>query len=408
MSRLVRLYPKAWRARYESELRETLATRRLTLRDRTDLVRGALDAWLHPELVGRSPVLAGGHGVLIGDLRSRSPMTFATSIGVAAFLLAGYLILTAGETLLGGRQLQQALLAVGAAALGAIVWRSGRDHLAWRLAAVALFLGTLSPIASLLPEASIPWRSIERRLPTLALLALAGVTMVVVVIRRMAIPVPSARTVGVAAFSVLLGAAVIAQDLGETSGPWMPLSAQLTTALPVVIGTLVLGIHITVRGSPDRATGVMLIVLALVLAVGFRMDSVRLLAVTSMGFAVATARLGWWPGSRVVRPTWMATRDVLPGIIAGLAIVALVAAWSIGTSAWTSHDGFALRCDIARSRCLSIVERVVGDVGRSRAMGIEWVHVDARGGVEVCWVEPVTGRGCWLRSPTEAERSMPL
>jgi hypothetical protein len=51
MSRLIGLYPGPWRARYEAELRDLLAARPPTLAGRLDLVVGALDAWLHPELI---------------------------------------------------------------------------------------------------------------------------------------------------------------------------------------------------------------------------------------------------------------------------------------------------------------------------------------------------------------------
>jgi hypothetical protein len=51
MSRLIGLYPGPWRARYEAELRDLLAARPPGLAGRLDLVAGALDAWLHPELI---------------------------------------------------------------------------------------------------------------------------------------------------------------------------------------------------------------------------------------------------------------------------------------------------------------------------------------------------------------------
>jgi len=51
MTRLIRLYPAAWRARYEAELLDLLDERRQTFSDSLDLVRGALDARLHPQLV---------------------------------------------------------------------------------------------------------------------------------------------------------------------------------------------------------------------------------------------------------------------------------------------------------------------------------------------------------------------
>ena len=52
MSGLVRLYPRTWRDRYEVEFLGVLASRTPSLRDRFDIVRGAMDARLHPELPG--------------------------------------------------------------------------------------------------------------------------------------------------------------------------------------------------------------------------------------------------------------------------------------------------------------------------------------------------------------------
>jgi hypothetical protein len=49
MTRLVRLYPRAWRDRYEDEFLALLAERPPTLGDLVDTVRGALDAHLNPQ-----------------------------------------------------------------------------------------------------------------------------------------------------------------------------------------------------------------------------------------------------------------------------------------------------------------------------------------------------------------------
>ena len=51
MSRLLALYPRPWRNRYGEELAELLSDRPATWRDRIDVVKGALDAWLDPQLV---------------------------------------------------------------------------------------------------------------------------------------------------------------------------------------------------------------------------------------------------------------------------------------------------------------------------------------------------------------------
>ena len=55
MSRLLDLYPRAWRERYLEEFGDLLAQRPPTHRDRVDIARGAMDAWLHPQDVGRVP-----------------------------------------------------------------------------------------------------------------------------------------------------------------------------------------------------------------------------------------------------------------------------------------------------------------------------------------------------------------
>jgi hypothetical protein len=57
-TRIVALYPRAWRARYGEELEALLEAGSLGLRDRIDLLRGALDAHLHPARPSPLPVVA--------------------------------------------------------------------------------------------------------------------------------------------------------------------------------------------------------------------------------------------------------------------------------------------------------------------------------------------------------------
>lgn len=62
-SRLLRLYPASWRARYGDEMLAVLDARPPGPRERLDLVRGALDAHLHPDRPSWLPAyasLAGG------------------------------------------------------------------------------------------------------------------------------------------------------------------------------------------------------------------------------------------------------------------------------------------------------------------------------------------------------------
>ena len=49
---LLSLYPRSWRERYGEEFAELLAARPPSLHDRIDIVRGALDARLHPQVRG--------------------------------------------------------------------------------------------------------------------------------------------------------------------------------------------------------------------------------------------------------------------------------------------------------------------------------------------------------------------
>jgi len=55
MSRFMRLYPAAWRQRYAVEFIATLQERPTGLGGSLDIVHGAIDAHLHPELMGGAP-----------------------------------------------------------------------------------------------------------------------------------------------------------------------------------------------------------------------------------------------------------------------------------------------------------------------------------------------------------------
>ena len=55
MTRLVALYPRDWRNRYEDEFLSLLADRPPDHFDRVDIVRGAIDARLHPQATHAAP-----------------------------------------------------------------------------------------------------------------------------------------------------------------------------------------------------------------------------------------------------------------------------------------------------------------------------------------------------------------
>lgn len=90
MKHLIRLYPKAWRDRYEAELAAFLERRRATLGEAFDLVRGAIDARLHSSLaqqlvfvpeIGFRP---GSTRVLLEPVVATAEGTSVTIVAVAA------------------------------------------------------------------------------------------------------------------------------------------------------------------------------------------------------------------------------------------------------------------------------------------------------------------------------------
>lgn len=69
---LLRLYPSAWRERYELEMADTIGRRPTRLGDLVDLALGAIDARLHPRLV--EPALAGSPAVAAA-VRTPAPIS---------------------------------------------------------------------------------------------------------------------------------------------------------------------------------------------------------------------------------------------------------------------------------------------------------------------------------------------
>lgn len=66
MSSLVKLYPATWRRRYEQEFSQLLAERPPSVRDRIDIVRGALDARVSPQIPGSRVRERVGYLALLG------------------------------------------------------------------------------------------------------------------------------------------------------------------------------------------------------------------------------------------------------------------------------------------------------------------------------------------------------
>ena len=82
---LLRLYPRAWRNRYEDEFAALLEQCPLSLSDLLDIFVGAIDARLHPH-VPRGEMLLGGPLLLVQRLRRTTFIGVCASI---AFFVAG-------------------------------------------------------------------------------------------------------------------------------------------------------------------------------------------------------------------------------------------------------------------------------------------------------------------------------
>ena len=99
MSRLLRLYPAAWRMRYESELLDLLEARPPSVPERLDIVRGALDAHLHPQVV--RPGEAAPAPVPNQESRTARQLGIGTLLG-SALWIAGFAVSMLGPVVYDG------------------------------------------------------------------------------------------------------------------------------------------------------------------------------------------------------------------------------------------------------------------------------------------------------------------
>lgn len=191
---LLRLYPAAWRTRYGDEFIELLAARPPSLRDRLDIVTGAVDARLNPQLDPRTDREVG----LPGD----------RSIRILTILAGGLLAVWAGMVALfmrpwnsGEWPLDPALMNIGwlAGMAGSIALMAALILIAsrydWAIGSAgavgAILAGSGLIFASLqggvlalgmigVGTALLAWRLRGRLLGTLSAFAIAGATAILI------------------------------------------------------------------------------------------------------------------------------------------------------------------------------------------------------------------------------------
>jgi hypothetical protein len=147
MSRVIRLYPRAWRDRYEAELVDLLASRRPSVADRLDLIRGAIDVWRNPHLVATPEAPASMN-------RPWGPGTTLAALGGGLLAIAGGIGMQTSPVIpwLGYKDsgTPVAILVLGlvltAVAAVRVAWSPGSRR-AGRLAALTMLVAALGVMA---------------------------------------------------------------------------------------------------------------------------------------------------------------------------------------------------------------------------------------------------------------------
>jgi hypothetical protein len=141
MTSLIRLYPTSWRDRYGEEFLEVLAERpATTVGDKVDIVRGAIDAWIHPQV--RRTIDAAD----VRPARSFRPGLAALPIVGGVFLLvAGVAMVLSPYGIYGYRESGSAMavLAVGLVVFGLAALVIARRDGSGRRASAAMLGGGL-------------------------------------------------------------------------------------------------------------------------------------------------------------------------------------------------------------------------------------------------------------------------
>ncbi len=129
----LRLYPRSWRKRYGAEMVALLEDRPPTRRDRIDLARGAIDAWLHPPVPSLVPpfaaLLGGGLWTILATIVVLQPVPpdwpgyVLEIVPLAAVSVLLLLVAVLGCALrLGDRGGSPATVATAVAVIGYVAW----------------------------------------------------------------------------------------------------------------------------------------------------------------------------------------------------------------------------------------------------------------------------------------------
>lgn len=90
---LVRFYPSTWKRRYGAELEDFLGAQPLSFSLALDLLRGALDAHLHPDLVRPALVPAGGSRMNFSTLKQPTALIPLVMSLAALAVVLGHIVM---------------------------------------------------------------------------------------------------------------------------------------------------------------------------------------------------------------------------------------------------------------------------------------------------------------------------
>jgi hypothetical protein len=225
MIRLVALYPRTWRDRYEEEFLALLSERPPDPLDRIDIVRGAIDARLHPQVQGapvepEPPVVRGPWPVRAGWL---------TLLGGVLWIATMIVAVNAPIVVDGGRPYRDAAAAAPLFFTAVVLLGVGMLAVVLELPAPARAARTAAFVSSLvgLLWALAPW------LVMAAMVAFAGLLVVAVAAWRAGRW--SSLELGILVAGVALWCGPI---LAYAVGVWVPLTQDPDTQF-LVFGALV-------------------------------------------------------------------------------------------------------------------------------------------------------------------------
>jgi len=158
---LLKLYPPRWRRRYGAELADVVAAQPFSISVAVDLMAGAIDAWLNPQLVAAAPDVKGDVPMVARILQLKCAgfgpdVTPADRVKNVTINIGGTLVL--------------------ALAWLALVWVSKRGQFSGHV-----YLMSLSPMAYLFPYLlGLRYTSLKGRSAPAQTLFILGISVVIV------------------------------------------------------------------------------------------------------------------------------------------------------------------------------------------------------------------------------------